>query len=90
MEVTFNTMPEALAVILKQQAEILRAFSEQKNATAPHEKELLTLQEACKLLDINRTTLWNWEKRGKVKAYGLEGRKYYKRSEILESIIPVN
>lgn len=57
----------------------------------PHEQkeeeELLTREEACDFLKINPSTLWDWTNKGRVKAFGLGSRRYYKRSQLLESLI---
>lgn len=53
-------------------------------------EEILTRDEVCELLQINPSTLWAWQNQGKITAYGIAGsRRYYKRSEILESLIPL-
>ena len=49
--------------------------------------ELLTREETCTLLQINSSTLWAWTKKGKVTCYGISNRRYYKRSELLQSLI---
>jgi len=49
-------------------------------------EELLTRDEACKFLKIDSSTLWAWTTKNKVKAYGIGARRYYKRSELLESL----
>jgi hypothetical protein len=49
-------------------------------------EELLTREEACKFLKIDSSTLWSWTLKRKVKAYGIGARRYYKRSELLESL----
>lgn len=65
-------------------------FEEFKNACFPcTEKEILTPKEVCELLDIDDSTLWHWRNKGKVKAYGLQGRRYYLRSEIMQALIPL-
>lgn len=48
--------------------------------------ELLTREEACQFLSINSSTLWAWTNKGKVKAYGIANRRYYKRSELIECL----
>lgn len=50
----------------------------------------LTREEACKLFKINPTTLWHWTKKGKIIAYGIGYRVYYKRGELMESLIRIN
>ncbi|WP_338840569.1 helix-turn-helix domain-containing protein [Flavobacterium ginsenosidimutans] len=52
--------------------------------------ELLTRAEACSFLKINMTTLWNWSKKGKIISYGIGNRVYYKKSELLESLVRLN
>lgn len=49
--------------------------------------ELLTRDETCKLLQIDSSTLWAWTNKGKVRAYGIANRRYYKRSELMASLI---
>ena len=50
------------------------------------ETDLLTPKETAQLLRISLPTLWRWQKKGKVKCYGIAGTRYYKRSEIVESL----
>lgn len=51
--------------------------------------DLLTREETCKFLSIDSSTLWAWTNKGKVKAYGIGNRRYYKRSELLKSLTPL-
>ena len=51
--------------------------------------ELLTRKEACEFLKIDSSTLWSWTNKGKVKAYGVANRRYYKRHELIEALKPV-
>lgn len=51
---------------------------------------LLTRTETAEYLKINITTLWNWTKKEKLKAYGIGNRVYYKKSEKDESLIKIN
>ena len=46
-------------------------------------EDLLTQEEASKLLSITKATLISYQKKGKVKAHHLGRRVYYKRSELL-------
>ena len=65
----------------------LEDFKETLNTQNPD--ELLTRDQTCTFLQINSTTLWHWTNKGKVKAYGIGNRRYYKKSELLESLHPV-
>ena len=48
--------------------------------------ELLSRTETCKFLQIDSSTLWHWTNKGKVIAYGIGNRRYYKKAELLESL----
>jgi hypothetical protein len=51
--------------------------------------DLLTRKEAYEFLRIDSSTLWDWTNQGKVIAYGIGNRRYYKKSELLESLKPL-
>ena len=51
--------------------------------------ELLTRDETCAFLSIDSSTLWAWTNKGKVNAYGIGARRYYKRSELLDCLNPI-
>lgn len=52
-----------------------------------NDEELLTREETAKLLKINSSTLWHWTKKGKLIAYGIGNRVYYKRGDILKALV---
>lgn len=57
----------------------------------PHKPtDLLTREQTSELLQVNLSTLWNWNKKGKLKPYGIGNRIYYRLSDINESLIPLN
>ena len=35
------------------------------------------------------STLWQWEKKGKLRSYGIGGKRFYKRSELEDLIQPI-
>ena len=49
-------------------------------------EELMSRRQVCLFLQINSSTLWAWTNKGKIKSYGIGARRYYKRSELLESL----
>lgn len=66
-------------------------FENLKKELNPSEtNELMTREETYKFLKIDSSTLWHWTNKGKVIAYGIGNRRYYKKAEILESLIPLN
>ena len=48
--------------------------------------ELLTREQTYKFLQIDSSTLWAWTNKGKVTAYGIGNRRYYKKAELLQSL----
>ena len=52
-----------------------------------NDEELLTRAETAELLKIDPSTLWHWTKKGKIIAYGIGNRVYYKRGEILKALV---
>lgn len=54
--------------------------------TKDNSEVLMTREETCQFLKVDSSTLWTWTNQGKVKAYGIGARRYYKRSELLECL----
>jgi excisionase family DNA binding protein len=52
--------------------------------------EYLTRNQVRDLLNCDLSTVHNLTKRGKLKAYGIGGRVYYKRHEVEQAIKPLN
>lgn len=78
------SMDDLINRIATRTAEIIQS----KKTTAPDPADdLITPKEACELLKCTSVTLWRWEKKGRVTPYGIGGKKYFKRSEILQSIV---
>ena len=68
-----------------------KLLNELKKDFQPKEPtKYLTRQEVAELFKINLTTVWNWTKKGKLQAYGIGGRVFYKRSEIENSVVKLN
>ena len=73
-------------------AQILEGVKSQladlQNSFQPKEPtEYLTRNEVAELLKIDLSTVHNWSKKGQLQRYGIEGRVYYKRSEVENAII---
>jgi hypothetical protein len=54
--------------------------------TQTDNEALMTREETCQFLKVDSSTLWAWTNQGKVKAYGIGARRYYKKSELLECL----
>jgi excisionase family DNA binding protein len=80
-------------ITIEQLAEAIRPLLQTQNAVSPlqaSQNDLLTREETCKLLSINKTTLWKHTKSGKLKSLGLGNRVYYKKSELLQAVKHLN
>lgn len=70
-----------------------KLLNEKLEALSQHfqseKKELLTTDEAKKLLGTTEQNLINKRKSGKIKAYRLEGRVYYKKQELIDALDPI-
>ena len=77
-----GTTPQELVKEIKDslipelRAELSKEFEPKKPT------EYLTRSEVCKLLKIDLSTLWRWQKNGTLQGYALNNRVYFKRSEI--------
>lgn len=84
-----NATPQQLTETIingvKDEISLLRAEFQPKEPT-----EYLTRNELAKLLKVDLSTIHNWTKKGKIKAYGIGNRVYYKRHEINQTIKPLN
>lgn len=81
-----QTTPEQLVELINNgvKSQLNEFRKELKNQTA--NEELLTRKQTCEFLQIDSSTLWHWTNKGKVKAYSIAGKRYYKRSEIMNSL----
>jgi hypothetical protein len=82
MENPFELINEKLDTILK----FLEDEKKQRSLVVDDEI-ILTRDEACKFLSIDSSTLWAWTNKGKVITYGIGARRYYKKSELMNSLI---
>ncbi len=82
-----QTTPEELAELINEKVKGQLQILKKEIANNSAIDELLTREQTCNLLRIDSSTLWAWTKKGKVKAYGIANRRYYKRSELLDCLI---
>jgi hypothetical protein len=67
---------------MKHELEVLKKEFQPKEPT-----EYLTRNEVKDLLKCNISSVHNWTVKGKLKAYGIGNRVFYKRSEVESAII---
>ena len=75
------TTPQQLRDDISQ--DVKKQLDELKNSFKPKsQEELLTRSETAKFLKIGLSTLYKWTKKGRLRAFGISGKVYYKRSEV--------
>ena len=80
-----NVSPEALTELIKEG--VKSQLEDFKNSfNNPNPDVLMTREQTCDFLQIDSSTLWHWTNKGKVIAYGIGNRRYYKKAELLESL----
>ena len=86
-----NTQIFLNGITVEQLAEALKPLLGNTTTNEPQqpENDLMTREAVCKLLSINKTTLWKHTRSNKLKSYGIGNRVMYKRSEVLEAVKPL-
>lgn len=83
-----QTTPEQLAFLINESVKSqLENFK--KSFQLPETDELMTRTQACEFLKIDSSTLWHWTNKGKVHSYGIANRRYYKKTELLNCLVPL-
>lgn len=85
INITPDEMKESILKGIQSQFDQFKADFQPKEPT-----EYLTRNEVAQLLKVDLSTIHNWTKKGKIKAYGIGNRVYYKRHEINQNITPLN
>jgi excisionase family DNA binding protein len=84
-----STTPEELKkAILDGVDERIEELKEKLQPKEP--KQLMTRGEVEKFLNVSRPTLHRWTNSGKLRAYGIGNRVYYKREEIEAALIEIS
>ncbi len=58
--------------------------------TQTENDDLMTREQVLELLQINASTLWHWQNKGRITVYKFANKCYYKRSELMATITPLN
>lgn len=77
-------LKQSIIASLKEMVAELEALREPKTLT-----EYLTRQQLADWLQIDLSTIHNWKKKGKITAYSIGNRVYFKREEIEASMTPL-
>jgi excisionase family DNA binding protein len=84
----FEDLPRAIELILTKLTTLEKQLYDLNQNFQPKQpEELMTRNEVAEYFKIDNSTLWHWTNKGKVTAYGIGARRYYKRSELNESLV---
>lgn len=83
--ITPEQLQNAIIEGVQSQLNNFKKHFEPKNPT-----EYLTRKEVSSMLQIDLSTLHNWVKAKKLKAFGIGNRVYFKRVEVEQAIIHLN
>lgn len=85
---TFEQLPGAVLTLINEVSQLKQMLTTITDIEPDNDQsDLISIKEACELLQVSRVTLWNYEKQGKVKVYGIGGRRLLKRSELINGLI---
>lgn len=84
-DVDLTDLQETIANTVKAEVFALREML-MNGKSNNNEDDLLTPDQVCELLGISKVTLWNYQNSGKLKAFGIGQKRYYKRSDVLNAI----
>lgn len=84
--IQIQTTPNQLVELIDEKVKISLEQLKSELLNKSSNDELLTRSQACEFLQIEQTTLYHWTNAGKIIAYGIGNRRYYKRSELMKSL----
>ena len=82
IQVTPEQLQNAIIEGVKLQLNDLKRSFQPKEPT-----EYLSINDVKEMLNVNLCTIYNWRKKGKLKAYGIGKRVYFKRVEVNSAIV---
>jgi excisionase family DNA binding protein len=82
IQVTPEQLQNAIIEGVKHQ---LNEFKKHFKSIEPN--EYLSRSDVSKMLSVDLSTIHNWTKQGKIIAYQIGGRVFYKRAEVENSIV---
>ena len=81
-----DQLTELITDIFKTQFETVK----KEFTTQTENDDLMTREQVLELLQINASTLWHWQNKGRITVYKFANKCYYKRSELMATITPLN
>ena len=84
-----NVSPDELSELINNS--IKRQFDNlKKELNTSNPDEIFTRTEAAAFLKVNLSTLFLWTRSGRITAFGIANRRYYKKANLLECLTKLN
>lgn len=80
--ITPYELKQIIKEVIQDELKEIRKQPEEK-----YSEGLLSRKETCEFLKIDSSTLWNWTNKGKIACYGIGNRRYYKKEDLLNSLV---
>jgi excisionase family DNA binding protein len=84
LSIPIEELKEIIAEVVEEK---LREFSSSLAYKMPPEKEFLTRQEVCQMLQVNSVTLWRYAREGRLKQHRVGRKVFFLAEEIREALI---
>lgn len=85
-----NVSPEQLTELISNVFKTQLEDFKKDFTTQTANDDLMSREQVLEFLQINSSTLWHWQNKGKIIVYKFANKCYYKRSELLATITPLN
>jgi excisionase family DNA binding protein len=82
--ITFEKLPEAVAQLLNEVANLKELFISKNNQPLPEEDKLLSITEAAEFLSLTVPTMYSKVSKGELPVMKRSKRLYFSRTELLE------
>jgi len=84
-----GTTPEALAQLISES--VKSQIEDLKNSLTTQNPDdvLLSREQVLELLQINASTLWHYQNKGRITVYKFGSKCFYKKAELLAGLIPL-
>lgn len=85
-----NLTQDELSNLIDSRLQIQLAELKSHLTSGGNNDELLTREQAANYLSIDLSTLHLWTKAGKLAAFGIGARRYYRRADLNNALKPLN
>ena len=84
-----NVSPETLTELIKEGVKSQLDDFKKELLNQNAKEDLLSREQVLELLQINSSTLWHWQNKGKIQVYKFANKSYFKRNELMNCLTPI-